>query len=435
MLIYTTRTTSRMRYIFNLIFAELLGVKYTFTNDIEEFRSFEGVKFNYSDAQIDDELFLVARPLLFKRGTLEIETSVIAYDGSIVFFPTYKKNSIFPFDPFAASFFFVSRYEEYLPHIKDKFGRYDPKESLAYKNGLITKPLVNIWAYEIAKKIKEKYPEFTINPPKYKFIPTIDVDLAFMYRMKGLVRTIGGFVKSLSKADFKEFALRARVLAGREIDPNDTYKYQFDIHKEFGLNPIYFILFANYDIYDKNIPTFHKRFQSLIKTLGDYADVGIHPSYASNHVPGRLKREVRDLSNVLHCEITKSRQHFLKLNLPGTYRNLINLDITDDYTMGYAPTIGFRASICSSFLFYDLENEVETNLRIHPFAFMEGTLSDYMKIQPANAFPIIKNLIDEVKNVNGTLITLWHNDSLSNHGKWIGWRQVYEDMLQYATSK
>src|SRR3972149_4750237 len=113
--------------------------------------------------------------------------------------------------------------------------------------------------------------------------------------------------------------------------------------------------------------------------------------------------------------IKNSRQHFLKLTLPETYRNLIDLDITDDYTMGFASQVGFRASICNSFNFYDLDMELETNLKIHPFAVMEGTLKNNMNIHRDDALQKIKQLIDEVKTVNGQFISLWHNDTLSNN--------------------
>jgi hypothetical protein len=138
---------------------------------------------------------------------------------------------------------------------------------------------------------------------------------------------------------------------------------------------------------------------------------------------------------VLHTEVTKSRQHFLKLTLPETYRNLIDLDITDDYTMGFASQVGFRASICSPFNFYDLDMELETKLKIHPFAVMEGTLKYYMNVQPEDAMQKIKPLIDQAKAVNGNFISLWHNDTLSDQKLWQGWRSVYEDMVKYAVDE
>jgi hypothetical protein len=45
----------------------------------------------------------------------------------------------------------------------------------------------------------------------------------------------------------------------------------------------------------------------------------------------------------------------------------------------------------------------------------------------------IKPLIDQVKRVDGTFISLWHNDSLNDQKLWKGWRRIYEEMIQYAS--
>jgi len=215
-------------------------------------------------------------------------------------------------------------------------------------------------------------------------------------------------------------------------DPFDTFDYQFEIIKKYNLKQIYFILFADYGTNDKNTPTHSRIFRELVRWIADHADVGIHPSFTSNSVSGKLKKEINRLSKVLHREVTKSRQHFLILHLPSTYRNLINNGITDDYSMGYASQIGFRASICTSFLFYDLEMESTTTLRLHPFAAMEGTLRDYNQLDADAAIERYHEIIDEVKSVGGTYISIWHNESLSDKKRWKGWRAVYENMVEYA---
>jgi hypothetical protein len=194
-------------------------------------------------------------------------------------------------------------------------------------------------------------------------------------------------------------------------------------------------LLGDYGPNDKNLPIESKKFQSLIKMLGDYAQIGIHPSYGSNNSTAQLKKEIGRLSSVLLRDVTKSRQHFLKLRMPETYRNLIDFDVTDDYTMGYASQVGFRASICTPFNFYDLDTELETKLKIHPFAVMEGTLKYRMKVQPEEGITIIKSLIDKVKAVDGVFISLWHNDTLNNRKIWKGWRTVYEEMVIYAVNE
>ena len=141
---------------------------------------------------------------------------------------------------------------------------------------------------------------------------------------------------------------------------------------------------------------------------------------------------MNNLKNVINSEVTKSRQHFLKFSFPSTYRNLIDADILEDYSLGYASEIGFRAGICDPFCFYDLDQERETPLKLFPFTFMEGTLRDYYKITAFDAMNHIRPLIEEVKTVNGTFISLWHNESLSNKKRWIGWHKVYEEMIKLA---
>ena len=100
--------------------------------------------------------------------------------------------------------------------------------------------------------------------------------------------------------------------------------------------------------------------------------------------------------------------------------------------MGYAEIAGFRASICTPFPFYDLDQDMPTKLMIHPFAVMDGTLNNYMSLTPQQATEVISSLIKEVKNVGGTFIPLWHNQSLNNQGEWKGWNEVYIKMVECA---
>jgi hypothetical protein len=433
MLIYTHKITHRNKYIFNLIFKDILDIDFSLTDDADNFKKFDGAKLSYTNNALGDELFFISRNLLFETGIAEQNISVFDYNTSKVFYSTGKASAL-PFDVFAASFYLVSRYEEYLPHIQDEHNRFDAKDSLAFINGFLHKPVVNTWALWIKEEIKKKYPQVNFPKKSYEFVSTIDIDNAYAFREKGFTRSLGGYLKSLSKADFKEIAERTRVLLGFQKDPYDTYEFQLEIIKKYHLKSIYFFLLGDYGVNDKNLPIESKKFQTLIKMLGDYADIGIHPSYGSNKSKEQLKKEVGRLSKVLHREITKSRQHFLKLTLPETYRNLIDVDITEDYTMGYASQIGFRASICTSFNFYDLDNELETKLKVFPFAVMEGTLKYHLKISPEDAMQKIIPLIDEVKAVNGTFMSLWHNETLSNQKMWLGWKSVYEEMVKYASN-
>ena len=435
LLIYTPRTSRRLIYTFDLIFHDILGCQYSLITDPDKFKSATGPKFSYGGQPLDNEnVHFVSSGLLFEKGVRKQALEVFDFEGDKAFFKTSGVSSL-PFDPFAATFFLASRYEEYLPHKNDRFGRFPAEESLAFQQDFLQRPVVNIWANKISNILQQQYPEFIPPASEYKFVPTYDIDSAFAYAHKGIIRTLGGFYKSVAEQRFGELRERTRVLLGKEPDPYDTFDWLMDIQQKYELNPIYFFLVGDYDEFDKNISIQVGAFRSLIKSIADYAEVGIHPSYASNDDINKLRMEINNLSNVLKREIKKSRQHFLKLSIPRTYQRLIELEISDDYTMGYASQIGFRAGICTPFYFYDMDYEFKTNLRVHPFAIMDVSLNDYMELNSDEAIDTSKKIIDSVKEVRGTFSTLWHNQTLTDDPHWDGWKDVYEEIVKYAVGR
>ncbi|MFN5324477.1 MAG: polysaccharide deacetylase family protein [Bacteroidota bacterium] len=423
--------TNRLRYTFDLVLSDLVGVDYEFVQTKEAFSAFPGPKISYGDASVGDEIFIGSVRLLFEKGIEDQQVSVFDWQGVKALFST-NPQLLFPFDLFAASFWLVTRYEEYLPHLRDSHDRFDSSESLAYQKGFIGKPLVNIYAGMIRDVLRNRYPEMVFSNRKYRFISTIDIDNAWAYLEKGFMRTAGAYARSLVNVDFKEFWERTQALLGLIKDPYDTYEYQFELQRKFKFKSIYFFLLGEYGVNDKNVPVDSRKFQSLIQSISDYAETGIHPSYGSNKDPKKLKTELSILSRILKREVHSSRQHFLVLKLPETYRRLVELDIYDDYTMGLNLQLGFRASICTPYYFYDLDNEQVTSLKIHPFAVMDATMKYYMKIRPEEAMDHILPVIREVRAVNGDFISLWHNESLSENKIWSGWRDVYKQMVEAA---
>jgi hypothetical protein len=429
-LIYSHKLTNRLRYIFKTIFKDILKTEISFTSDISEFEKSDQIKINYSPTKLNSGLFFQSSNILFETGIKEQEISLFEHEGNKCFF-SVGRDSQFPFDPFAVSFYLISRYEEYLPHIKDNHERFLASESLAFQNNFLETPLVNIWINKIAEII-ESATSFKFPKRNFEFVSTIDIDNAYAYKHKGFIRTLGGLTKSIKSGDTNR---RLKVIFGNDQDPYDTFDYQLEIHKQYNISPIYFFLLGDYGLNDKNIPSKNKRFQSLIKSIADYSEVGIHPSYASNKNIEILTKEIKRLQNITHRNTTKSRQHFLKLNLPNTYRDLIDNDIKSDYTMGYAEHPGFRASICSPFYFYDLDVETESKLEIIPFTTMEATYKYYKKSTPEEASKHISELMKTVKSVDGTFISVWHNESLSDEGIWKDWKMVYEKMLKASINR
>lgn len=215
-------------------------------------------------------------------------------------------------------------------------------------------------------------------------------------------------------------------------DPYDSFDYLQSLDEKYNLRPTYFWLIGNYGTFDKNIHHANKHFQSMIQANAGRFPIGIHPSFGSKEHQDIVDKEIHRLEKITSLRTIRSRQHFLLLNFPETYSRLDNLSIQEDYTMGYARYLGFRASIATPFYWYNLEEEKTTNLQVFPFQMMDVTFNTYQKLQPEEvleqAIPVIQN----TKKVGGHLISIWHNSSLCEAWQWKGWRKVYEEIIEEA---
>ncbi|MGG9971067.1 polysaccharide deacetylase family protein [Ferruginibacter sp. SUN002] len=422
-LVYSHNTSVRLSYICSFIFKELMGVDFSVTTHITSFKEHNGPKINYSSKQITgDEIFVRAGNLLYEKGIKEQTIECFEINNYKAFYKT--TDSDFPFDIFAASFYLLSRYEEYLPYKKDMYGRYAHENSLAYKENFLHLPLINIWLKDFAETIQKKYSIFNIQYPAFNFLPTYDIDIAYSYKGKGFIRSAGGFLRSPSLE-------RLQVLLGTKKDPFDTYDWLDSLHERYQLYPIYFFLLAQKNgIYDKNILPNTDIMKALIKRLTNKYVFGIHPSWQSGDDAYSLQKEKHLLRELSESRITKSRQHYIRFHLPETYRKLIADDITDEYSMGYGSINGFRASVASSFYWYDLLHEEQTTLRIHPFCFMEANSFYEQKLSPEQAFDELMHYYKICKEANGTLITIFHNHMIGSDKLFEGWGKMYEQFLQ-----
>ncbi len=399
-----------------------MGVDFKLTIDSENFRIHDGPKINYSDSKISEtEFYIQNQPLLFEQDTKSQPVECFIVKNNKAFFKT--EASDFPFDIFAASFYLISRYEEYLPHEKDLYGRYDCENSLAYKEGFLNLPLINIWIKEFAKSLHSKFPTFKLQPSTFNFIPSYDIDIAWSYKHKGLLRNIGGFLKSPS-------AERIKVITGSIKDPFDCYSWLNRLHEQYDLSPIYFFLVAEKNgLYDKNILPHKDAMWKLIKQHAKKYTVGLHPSWQSVDDRSLLKKEKEQLEAMSSTKQTGSRQHYIRFNLPEGYQRLNAAGITDDYSMGYGSINGFRASVASSFYWYDLEKEVQTTLRIHPFCFMDANSFYEQQQNPQQTMEELLHYLTACKEVNGTMITIWHNNFLGTAKGFEGWKEIYEKFI------
>ena len=431
MLIYSTYNSPRLNYVLQLIFTQHLGITFTLTNDLQYFENANVPKLAYANTNNVNYLQIIPHPFL-ELSTVEKQHFDTVLHNNVKCPYATKGVSILPFDVFAATFYLITRYEEYLPHKQNKYEQFVAKQSYAYKNDFLKKPQIDIWVQELKAIIQNKYPQVQFLQKKFTLVITYDIDTAFAYRGRKAIHHIAAFGKDLLTLNFSNFIQRAKVMFANKKDPYNTYSAIIGYAKHFNYKPILFFLVGKPNKYNKNIPTNTTIFSTLIVKLANRVVVGIHPSYYAYNNKLLLLQELENLQQFVPEPIVNSRQHYLRLSMPSTYEQLIAANITNDYTMGYAEQPGFRASTCKPYYFYNLLTNKATALVLHPITFMEGTFADDLKLTPTKALPIMSQLLSEVQQVQGQFVCIWHNHTISNYGIWKGWEHIHNQIIKLA---
>lgn len=427
LLVYTHKISPRLKYVFKHICTRVLGIKVGFTTKIEVFIAHDSLKMSYTKQQLRNEFYIKSNEILFEQGLNDIDIQIHDWDNTKCFFYLGEKSAM-PFDIFSASFYLLSRYEEYLPHVKDEYGRFTATESLAYKEGFLHQPVVDIWAYKFKAALQKQFPEFEFPKRAYRIKPIIDVPSAYEYKLKGIMRTLGGTFKDLARFRLKSLYTRFGVLLGFRHDPFDTFKYLINRQKTSPFKFLFFFLIGGYSTHDKGINPNKKKFVSLIKHVGDYCKIGLKISYFALEDETLLKKEKVRIEDILNTNLKASRQSYSKLNLPESYRNLIALEIQEDYTMGYVNHIGFRAGSCTPFLFYDLDYEVQTPLKLFSYPILDFTLLKHKSLLDKKK--VLNEIIHEIKEVNGEFVFIFHNYTFSDARRWRGFKELFNLILE-----
>lgn len=433
MLIYSSSHSPRLEYTLEVLFKHLLSLTYTFTDDYLFYESYQGPKIHYGERrQADDVFFLKSASLLFERDIQPQAPSIIEVEGRPALFPVGEEAD-WPFDLLAMIFYCVSRYEEYLEFKADRYGRFPASESLAFQYQFLDRPILNEWACHFGEALKTTWPSLSLSRKPFQFCLTYDIDMAWAYLHRPWWRLLAGGGIQLLRGQWTELRERIQVLRGKADDPFHCFEYLDSLQHKHKLNTMYFWLLGDPGKYDLNASIQNPEFRALIQQIANRYPVGIHPSFASNTIPGQVEKEIERLALLTGKAVTQSRQHFLMLSLPATYRRLIALGITDDHSMGYADQVGYRAGMAGPFPWYDLPKEERTGLTIHPFMAMDVSLNFYLKLQPAQASQHVRQMMDELRKYGGTFTLLWHNSSFAAQIGWAGWSSVFEEILEHAT--
>lgn len=167
--------------------------------------------------------------------------------------------------------------------------------------------------------------------------------------------------------------------------------------------------------------------QLIIALRNNGHEIGFHPGYSTFMELPLFMAEKYRLDKAIDAEKYGGRQHFLRFQVPTTWRVWEQAGLEYDSTLGYAEQEGFRCGTCHPYFPFDIEQDRQLDVLEIPLIVMEVTLKNYRKLTPAQGQSAILELAQKCKNVNGVFTLLWHNISL--HHEWEPWIQMYQDVL------
>lgn len=409
------------------MFTTALGIEIDFTSKLETFIAYTGPKMSYGKGPLGNEFFIEAAPLLFELGVQNVNINIKSWQSNICFFEMGKV-SMFPFDVFAATFYLISRYEEYLPHVKDGLNRFDEKQSLCVQNGFAEIPLVDLWLKELFNQIKEVFPELSIaKSSKESFIPLVEVVSPYKYLNLSILNNLATFGKAFYSLNFWELFEQPMVLLGFKKDPWDTFQEFKTLFFKSKFKTRFFFLFSKGSDMDRGISVRNATFQSLIKEVADYFEVGLLASFPANKRVKQFETERKGLNLLIHRRIEKIRYAWGISTVNESYRNLLMQEVEADYSLGFPSIMGYRASTAIPFFYYDLANEMTTSLKIFPVVANENSLRQYSPVEG------IKKLNAMGKNLplsSGVHCFAISNRILENSEANKGYRSVIIDYLK-----
>ena len=336
-----------------------------------------------------------------------------------------QSQDYFSIDVVASVFFMVSRYEEIIVERPDKHERFLGRDSIAYKCGFLSVPIVDLYIAGLWRMlggdgvadIKRVSPSFL------NF--TCDVDIAYTHRglpaLKRMLKTV--LMKLTIKEKIKQ--IRDIFLAALGFDAFDPYAAGIE---EIASNlencgergRFYFIPETTSKSMDGVQTLGRRRVRGVANRLGERGHlVGVHPGYDTWRSMTKMRSAVRLWRHWMNCagtEVVPSRQHILRWDVSLTPGLIERAGVTEDSTLGYPDVPGFRCGTNKIFRIFDCRRRVVTNVTELPLLVMDVTLFEerYCGLCKEDALSVTYDLMKTVRLVGGPITLLWHNSNLQN---------------------
>lgn len=433
LLIYIDRLSPRLEYVLNYIFRERLHIDYECTLQETFYIDAAQPKLAYTDKRLPG-LCICPTSIMYEQGVHAMPALALQRwkHVSVLFYN--QPGAIIPFDIFAATFFMISRYEEYLPHQQDRHGRFPHTASVAYQYGFHEIPVVDYWLMYFKEILASSF-QLKLSEAAATSMVTIDIDMLYQYAYKPTALNVAGIIKNVLTGKFSPIIKSWQYRKKPTQDPFFCFKEIESIVIGAGIPLQYFILTTEHTSrYDRNTIATHPAFSAAIQSFHESVRIGIHPSYHAINGT-EIEQERHLLSQVIQQSIQSARMHYIKLAIPQTYQAMLSVGIQEDYSMGWASINGFRAGTSLPYQWYDIASEQVTDLKLYPFCFMDATSIFYLQQQKEQIRQQLDILLHHINVTKGMFISIWHNYILGDTEKYPFMMSLFQDVVATMPTK
>jgi len=382
------------KYILDIIFNEFLGLEHTLHSGSQDY-----------EIVLENDKPLIIKDTFFNKYPKDLE---------------YLKIENIPLkiedlDMFAASFFMLTRWEEYVNRNRDTHNRFPATESLAFKQGFLDRPIVNEYVEELKQRLLELDDSLVFKERKYELFLTHDVDDLYMWKSwKQVFRVaFGDIIKRKSMTLALERVAQYFLIKRDAIkDPFDTFDWLMDKSEAVGIKSRFYFMSGGVTEYDNRYKIDESKFLELIEKIKKRGHIiGIHPSYNAFNDIKQFKKELDLLEKTVGQKITEGREHYLRFEIPNTWQVWEDSGMKVDSTCGYADKEGFRCGTGDEFSVFNILSREKLMLKERPLIFMDARDFDCNGYAcntqfTHNAFTYIEQM---KKNNFSNITLLFHN--------------------------
>lgn len=335
--------------------------------------------------------------------------------------------AVFGFDVIHATGWLLSGHEEILfPEIRDKYGRWDEKNSIISKGGLTDIPSVNIWICILQSFLDKKnfdYVGLWPNDKKYAVILSHDVDnpkYSVFKHFKNLICNL--FTKNNQLRNHLIMKFFGSII----IKGKDIIRFSFKqgtgelqkIENSFNVKSTYFFssILNNEDYRNYNDPNYEVNDLLVAKSISNLEqegfNIGLHPATKTAPYQNRYSKQKKELESVTKNKIKSIRHHYWNISRKDTADALLSMSNSGfevDSSISFYKDVNFRRSVALPFTTYHLTKKMEIPILEIPCTFMDNWTD---RSSPGES--VLKH-INFVKKYNGVAVLNWHVNNFNNY--------------------